>query len=103
MSELERIEEKIHELDNRQTGFEVRFDMYMRKTDELIRLQREELKEFKAKHDLDMARLIEDSREERQELKAMNKHTQNLVLGTMASMGALTVAVIGFIWTMATR
>ena len=103
MSELERIEEKIHDLDKRQSNFETYTRLYINKLDEMIRLQREELKEFKAKHELDMARLIEDSREERQELKAMNKHTQNLVLGTMASMGALTVAVIGFIWTMATR
>ena len=103
MSELERIEEKIHDLDKCQSNFETYTRLYINKLDEMIRLQREELKEFKAKHELDMARLIEDSREERQELKAMNKHTQNLVLGTMASMGALTVAVIGFIWTMATR
>ena len=92
MSELERIEEQIHELDKRQSNFETYTRLYINKLDEMIRLQREET-----------ARMREEMREDRQELKAISKHTQNLILGTMASMGALTVAVIGFIWTMATR
>ena len=50
-SRLREIEAQIHELDKRQTGFEVRFDMYMRKTDELIRLQREQTDKMDAKMD----------------------------------------------------
>ena len=92
MSELERIEGQIHELDKRQSNFETYTRLYINKLDEMIRLQREET-----------TRIREEMREDRQELKAISKHTQNLILATLASMGTLTVAVIGFIWTMATR
>ena len=50
-SRLQEIEKQIHELDKRQASFEVRFDMYMKKTDELIRLQREQTNRLDAKID----------------------------------------------------
>ena len=45
------IESRVNELERRQTGFEVRFDMYMQRTDELIRLQREQIQKIDEKID----------------------------------------------------
>ena len=106
MTELERIDEEIRELDKRQTSFEVRFDMYMRKTDELIRLQREEMKEFKTKHEADMARI--DAKFDKMDAKmdkladkidGLVKYVQSMAITSMIGMLGIAGSVVYFVYS----
>ena len=47
-SRLQELERQFHSLDVRQTSLETYIKLYAAKTDEQMRLQREEMKEFKA-------------------------------------------------------
>ena len=106
MTELERIEEQISELDKRQTSFEVRFDMYMRKTDELIRLQREDMKEFKVRHEADMARI--DAKFDKMDAKmdkladkidGLVKYVQSMAVTSMIGMLGIVGSVVYFVYS----
>ena len=86
------LENRVNNLERQQTGFEVKFEMYMQRIDEQMRQQKERMDKFEDKHE-------EDMREIRAELKSIGRHVQNLTLTAMAAIGAMGVSVVAFIWT----
>lgn len=100
-SELEvkamtELENRVSALERQQTGFEVKFEMYMQRMDKQLERIEEHQRQFEDRHDADM-------REIRSELRSIGKHVQNLTITAMASMGAIGIAVVAFIWSQASK
>ena len=86
------VEKRQDSLERRQDSFERFVRAYIESNDRRMTEQKADMQEIKA-----------DMREMRAELKAIGRHTQNLSVAAIAGIGAISVAVIGFIWAMATR
>jgi len=82
---MTELEHKVSEIDKRQESFETFVRAYI---------------DSNERH---MSEIRTDMREMREELKSMGRHVQNLTITAMVGMGAIGVAVVGFIWSMATR
>ena len=107
MSELES---RVNALERQQSNFDTKFEMYMQRMDrqmERLDRQMERLEsrqnQFEEKYEADKRELRQEFRGMYQKLDEIGRHTQNLTLTAMASMGAIAVAVVGFIWSLATR
>ena len=83
---LSKLEDKYHDVDKRQESFETYTKQRQDSFEEFVRAYIDS----NERHTTEM----------REELKSMGKHVQNLTLTTMASIGAIAVAVVGFIWSM---
>lgn len=83
---LSKLEDKYHDIDKRQESFETYTKQRQDSFEEFVRAYIDS----NERHTNEM----------REELKSMGKHVQNLTLTAMASMGAIAVAVVGFIWSM---
>lgn len=97
------LESRVNTLERQQTAFEVKFEMYMQRMDaQMERMEQrmdrvdQRMDKFEDKHD-------EDMREINRKLDAIGHHTQNLAVAAMAGIGAMGIAVVGFIWSLATR
>ena len=100
MSELES---RVNALERQQSNFDTKFEMYMQRMDRQMERLESRQNKFEEKYEADKRELRQEFRGIYQKLDEIGRHTQNLTLTAMASMGALAVAVIGFIWSMATR
>ena len=93
------IESRVNELERRQTGFEVRFDMYMQKTDELIRLQRERMDKFEEKHDADMARIDAKMDKLADKIDGLVKYVQSMAITSMIGLLGIAGSVVYFVYS----
>ena len=89
---MKTLEDRINKAEKRQDSFEIKIDMYINKTDELIRVQREEMKEFRAKHDSDMARL-------ESKIDNISRFVRNLTITAMVGVGASVAATLAIAYT----
>lgn len=85
-SRLQHLEEQFHSLDVRQTSLETYIKLYASKTDEQMRLQREEMREFKAETKAHFAKLDE-------KMDGLSAQMHNLAMGFSAGVGAILVAM----------
>ena len=86
------IEARVGELERRQTGFEVRFDMYMQKTDEMIRLQREQIDKLDAKID-------NMNRDLGAKIDSLAKFVQSMAVTAMIGMLGIAGSVVYFVYS----
>ena len=110
---MTELENKVNELDKRQESFETYVKMYMEKTDELIRIQKEEMREFKAKHEADMARIDAkfdkiDAKFDKMEAKmdkmmdkidGLVKYVQSMAVTAMIGMLGIAGSVVYFVYS----
>ena len=107
---MENLENRINTLERQQTGLEVKFEMYMQKLDrqmERLDKQMERLESrqnrFEEKHEEDKKELRQEFRGIYQKLDEIGRHSQNIAIAAIAGIGAISVAVVGFVWSVATR
>ena len=86
------LEPRVNELERRQTGFEVRFDMYMQRTDELIRLQREQIQKIDEKIDALSAKF--DTK-----FDNLAKFVQSMAVTAMIGMLGIAGSVVYFVYS----
>ena len=89
---MAELETRINELERRQTGFEVRFDMYMQKTDELIRLQREQIQKIDEKLD-------NMNRDLGNKIDSLAKFVQSMAVTAMIGMLGIAGSVVYFVYS----
>ena len=94
---LDKLEEEFQNLDIRQTSFETYVKLYLAKTDEQLRIQREEIKEirqdikdFKVQHSTDIASLSK-------KIDSISRSVYNISVAAMLGIGAMAVSVVAFV------
>ena len=93
---MTELEIKVNDIDKRQESFETFIRANIEATRDHINKIDERMDKFEAKHDADMQEI-------RQEMKNIGRNTQNIAIATMIGIGAISVSVIGFAWSLATR
>ena len=90
-------EERIDKLETRFTTLEQQFATTMAKVDSLAeeaKQQREDIRRLNEKHDADM-------KEMRGEIRDALKNLQSLTVAAVVGIAAISVGVLGFLWTTA--
>ena len=86
------IESRVNELERKQTSFEVKFEMYMQRTDELIRLQREQIQRIDEKLD-NMNRDLSGK------IDNLAKFVQSMAVTAMIGMLGIAGSVVYFVYS----
>ncbi|MBR4904574.1 MAG: hypothetical protein IKZ53_07860 [Selenomonadaceae bacterium] len=108
-------EERVDKLETRFSTLEQQFATTMAKVDSLLeesKQQREDIRRAQEKHDADMREIREESRrsqekydaemkEIRNEIRDALKNLQGLTIAAVVGIAAISVGVLGFLWTTA--
>ena len=100
---MTELEEKFANLDVRQTSLETFMKLYAAKTDEQIRLQREEMKEFKAetsaRFDKMDAKIDNMNRDLGAKIDSLAKFVQSMAVTAMIGMLGIAGSVVYFVYS----
>ena len=100
---MTELEERFNELDKRQDSFETYMRLYIAKTDEQMRLQREEMKDFKAetsaRFDRMDAKIDALSAKFDTKFDSLAKFVQSMAVTAMIGMLGVAGSVVYFVYS----